>query len=324
MRRMFVEVEIAEKCYPIEAALWIALGRVPEFQFDGHGFDARGSLESEANGYTVEDLRYFLPPEFELHGVELEFQRYIDAVLDFPGHRSVDEANAEISSRRAWLASSGNPDPLVGERVWPSLGTEEIAELRWVETKEAKLKFAVERSKLDIQAALMDGKLVFTGVCVDREFDLESTDYTDMPEPQEFQPNLVGFAGIDWKNHVVLGDSCKYLLATIPTQQLFELFPLPVSAGPLANAIVSGGTIIVESDAERREPINSLRNRPTNPRKDISKAVFNEFKRRKRKGHLAEKRESVYAEAIEWCSEVLGENIPRSTMQRYLSKLFEP
>jgi hypothetical protein len=322
MKRMFVEVEVAELCYPIEAALWIALGRVPEFCFDGHGFDARGNTDAEANGYVISELRYFLESEFSLFGIDLNFQDYLNFVLGSSYYRSMEAAFAAKEEYRKLCQSINVPMTEDSQAPW-DLGPEEIAEIRRIEALETKLKNAVERAKLDVMSAIMDGQLTCNGIPVPRELEVFDIDFENLSDATTIDPQNFGVSSIDWEEHSVLGTETKFLLSTIQTEELFKLFPQPKGTADLTDASIVGGTIILDENVTAKNVTRGRTASSMGFRQDIASVVRKEFLRRQSKRELPEKREAIYAEAIEWCDKILGEKVSRTTIRRHLAELFK-
>lgn len=308
---------MAEICYPIEAALWIAIGRVPEFAFDGISDEARGYATADDFGFNLDEWRDFNIDELRFFHPDVNYQRYVNALHLWPGFRTVEEMERQVAQNQAML-SRYDEAPHFADHYMTEIDTKTREEVQWVEQIERPVRRTAEIGKSQLLCALVEGRIRLTGIPTDRTKPIEELDAGEFKVPPvEIPVEEILIDNIDWENHHVITKRYRYLLATMSTASLLDCFPEPMVGTEQGNVQMHGGTIAL-LDSVATSPKRSYRK---TQHTDIRDIIRNEFARRKKAGVLPEQKEAVYADAIEWAREVLLREVPRSTMQRYLAEI---
>jgi hypothetical protein len=316
----YKETETAEVCHPFEAAEWIALGRVPEFFFDGRDGEARTDLRAEANGFVIDPHVTPTPTELAAWGVEVDYQDYLDAKFSSPGFDSIAEAEAAIVENKARLEGL-EIEPLSSAAYYrTSLDEDDRRLIELVESSEAQIRYQIELARVSVIKEMMSGNLVTSGFRFkirEGEFDLD-----DDAEIEVIEPQRIRLSSMDWDENTLRTSSAHFSLVHFDTSDVFRIFPRPEIAQKRISGEVAGSTLILAKEGQRA-PTARQRVQTRQNRRDIAGIVSKEFERRGRKGLLPDKREAIYAEAIEWTNDVLGQKSSRSSMQRYLTEVIE-
>lgn len=320
----FKPIEVASVCLPSEAALWLALGRLPEMYLTDDFVEARNSIGGLVEDYhMVPELHPFGQNEIEANGVDGDYEKYFQAFIDRPAQTFDEFFNGLEGSR--WNPVQGPPRP------------EGHAQIALVQGIEDCMNAIIERARLRVRLALIEGSLSAYGFVVPPNWVQEDGGwYRDDGEPDgtrqlEQQVKVAQIPGQMWASFPStweIGDGIAYpdgFIGTwIPLSQVLELFPTPllpvqeVQCQRVGETLLLGGnTREIEKNTPRR------RGRPKKGGIEVEAVIVNEFKRRAAKGDLPVKREAVVQDSIDWASQILGVSVSRSAAQRYLRPVFD-
>ena len=170
--KLFQHASLPATCYADEVAHWLALGRVPEFYYDEHG-DARNGEEACSSGDLVTNyVPMFSEAEFSWLGVNLDFERYLDAK-----GTTFDQSGAEHLARGEEFISVLMRNRRTGEESIPEapkIGPAEISEISerykqealdadWAREMEEGFSVHIDVARVAVFQSLAAGKLKATG-----------------------------------------------------------------------------------------------------------------------------------------------------------------
>lgn len=319
--RAFVEIEIADVCYPHEAASWVAFGRLPEFHRFEDGTESRGASRAIGEGYAPRTRNLIKEDEVSaFFDEQMEIDAYFHAKIIDPGVDTVDEYF------NSWLASEPDEWPYrQGPR--PERGYR-LAVL--VQETDREVHRAWERARLKVLVKLMEGRVLATGLrLTDALLENDKWDSSEWDEIDAIEASVV--PAEEWTEdskpwsadppQIRVG---RYLYPVIQVEDLLREFPIPEIKEEPFSAIRRGGTIILKEE-------NSNALSATKPRRGryqiadglISRAVVKEFQKRFDDGLAPRKAEALVHEAIEWVEGLYERRVSRSTMQRYLRPVLD-
>jgi hypothetical protein len=131
-------------------------------------------------------------------------------------------------------------------------------------------------------------------------------------------------SAISWKESNLNNVDGKYLGATVNTLEFLALFPRPRLVPVPFSGQIFGCAFIADLDAPEIETPPQKRPRPGAPSADerlLQKALLRVLSKRKEAGTLPEKGDAIIAAAQEWVRDQIGEELSRTTAQRYLETL---
>lgn len=334
--RFFVEIEPPETAYIHEAAQWIAFGKVPEFYSSpewGGEFDIRGDESAELEFLKAAvDVDYHNLPEAipeVLSGIDLQtFQEALGTTL-----------GTEIEEIKRQRQNYENMLGIIDERG----STPEFSEVRIQMLREnlarcdreMDLAKAIqptietflsyeERAKAKLFYALSAGELDAIGWHSFTQKDDNSE--TVRWEERSVTTSHWRMSEIDWQR-ANLGkredSSPSWVAVRVNFQELLALFPQPDLPGENLTVSRYGRTLThIGAPKSRGTGENRGKGRPLKGGGAVKTAVLNHFSKRHAASDLPEKKEAIIEEARAWAQDLFGEDLSRTTLQRYLKPLF--
>lgn len=318
--KFYQPVEISDRAYLLEAALWVALGRVPQFSSDQDGNDVRGDLDKHDEYYSHFEDDLFFEGEFAAVGHSIDFERYFHALIHDPGFRD----------RAAMLAHFEQMSRIPGLESTPS--KRDIEEVTYVEECNNLIAPLIERAKVQILDRLMTGTLAATGLLVTRGEDPVDSEVPNDPEGRE-DAELVIIAtemreipqsywsidGVDWQDSALFYGDTEYVLVFFKFADVAECFPSPlIGSDPLSGDKFGETFCVMDEEPMRAAPLTRGRGRPPKATGSIRSVVRNLFGERIKRGDVPGKNEALYQEVIEFVETAFHEKISRSTAQHYV------
>lgn len=318
MIEAYKRIEIAEVCYPYEAALWIALGRLPEALHGESDAEGRKDPHHLSQDYRPEGTEPFFLEELPSVDGVAGWMRYLNAKYQSPGASSVDEyfngtgSEGDYDSRYKGIFPQGPKDEAG------------FIEASYVEELEAPVWAQIERARLKVLLALMEGRLPAWGLRLSEEHEPEEREAWDCARVEALPPSVWTNEPEVWSEepeHIRSG----FVAVWTDVQTLLDVFPTPDLPPTQVSGTRVGQTFIMSptmQGAGMQAP-RPTRGRPKAAAGAIETAVRNEFERRRKGGLLPEKREAATADCIEWVKEIFNSDIGRSTAQRYLRPVLD-
>lgn len=303
----YERMEVAELFYLDETLLWLALGRLPRPLRDSEGIDVRLWMDAHTNGYVVPGFDQFTLPEFEAAGIEVDFDRYLDARTVWPGFRTVRQYQASRESRLNYPNA--------------------ITEIGYVEQVEGGFSHYFEVAKVRILSALIEGDLKAEGVRAPLHMSQDEIasllHWKDQTPDGEVAIEPIPKTewrvhGVQWGRRRLRSGSKAYNFIALEQEQFLALFPEPLFRPVAAAGRTFGGMMLREGqEGQKRHGTRAYEGGRA------QEAVLEEFSARLDRGDLSSKKEAVTQEAIEWVNDRFGINIHRSTARRYLQPVLE-
>lgn len=117
-------------------------------------------------------------------------------------------------------------------------------------------------------------------------------------------------------------DDLGWIGVQVDLCDLLALFPRSHLEAQVISGIVSGVALIVDDESGKSATLGKApRGRRRKGGGAVEQAVQDEFAERLASGQLPEKAEGVWQEVMDWAKKALGEEISRSTAQRYLAPI---
>lgn len=337
--RIFQEVPLPPTCYAAEAALWLAVGRVPKILHKtsdiGNDYSEsdprtnREALDEDADimpfdaGFSEAELRHM--------GIEeTDFERYVKireivaSRLPFLRKPTGDQVvEAEITQQHMYeviLQSRPEYNGLIPRRINQALQDAMKETVDWANGVDAECDAVIDIARAEIYRALATGEIAAQA-------------WRDEPGKPEGSNTLVAIPAahwslrnFDWEESTLHHSSGNYYAVQISTTALLFKFPRPHgSAAPKVVESYPGCLLVDEDGIASKPPTPAQVRRGRREKGDglIKLAVVNVFGDRARKGDLPEKAEALAQEIMDFVSLAFEETISRSTAQIYIKLLPE-
>lgn len=314
-------VPLAEVCYIFEVTHWLALGKLPEFMYDQNGHEARLSPTEhddhfepilDAQAYLDEDeVSTFLPGVKQseyFDGLSEDYAGTPDEIIA-KAHEFFDRLNDGMDSEELLRLSEHRDDELKRAEV-----------VRWFRSIEKPVDRLLDQARAKTFLALSNGSLKAKGYVlrVDEERDFQYCESVDI------SPESWSLDDINWESASTVVDGVEVKCAHVRTDDMLSLFPLSETLGNPLSGKVFGSTFI--PDTETSIPVvlaksQGRRGRPKIGHGIVETAIGNEYRRLLHSGELFEKREANIQHMIDWAKNILGEQVTRTSVQRWLDKI---
>lgn len=329
----FQQIETPEFCYIAEAALWLALGRVPPSWREEVNDPVTGNLqyvdfrrgeEAMLKGTCRNYASAFHEEEFKAIGLEVDYDRYLDVREKTRGLSAGDNLDSlRTDFELKGLEASRDPAGM------KSAASEYTHLARWVHDLEAEFDGVVDEARAKVFQALVSGELEAEGwkPASHGTGDPESGAYHD-PDPQgRFYPvskSLWDRRGFDWDESVLSGDGGMFRAVQVRFDDVLACFPVPSARGHEMNGQMFGATLIIDPAAAGDTGLPSTRKgRPARISPEMQRAIKNYFSHRIRQGSAPQDREALYAEVVEFVKVTLGVTISHTAAQGYVKGLVD-
>ena len=312
-----------------ECAEWLAYGRLPtaDWYFDRHSevsdHDARrdvGEIRS-AGGCPVEPFDYFERAFLNIVMPDVDPDDY------YRNYELCKGARPEVVMAERELLEHFRTEKLQrkgDDEVFRRLDDEEDLKASvWLERAKAPLRRLLERAQTDVFQALYDGRIDSLAVLTGTGSSSESTN----PSPEELQAvprHLWVFSEIDWKRSNLNTPDTSFLGVTVDTLHFLALFPIPRLTPIPVSGQLYGHSLLIDMPGSGTETAPGGRGRRGPPEAGenlLRKALVKEFLSRDRAGTLPSKGEAIIAEAQQWVLKCIGEELKRTSAQRYLEPI---
>lgn len=305
--KILLPVEIAPKCYLIEALLWIGHQRYPIIMnYDEHGDDDRFCDEFIYDYYIPVDTivteeecqRSGLPPNPETHDTYHSEPEQIKEILGM-GLEQEDVSRL----KKELIASIEHHDKL---NIW-----QEVYE-DFIEIYKSKLYIALREGQLQswghICAANNATEEIKEQYCSD-----DTISFVPIPKERWRLSN------INWENGHLSDDQIEHHLVHINTEELLKLFPSPQPESTNNISMLAGQYVL-----DDKESNNTLSTRRKG-RPDSIKwtAFYVEVALRIKDGPLPHKQESFIQDMRDWCFEKFKHRPARSTLIGKISPYYK-
>lgn len=314
--KYYRELDISKVSFFEESVLWLILGELPEAFYGESGEEARTNLEDIQNEHSL-GSNFFEENDYEVLGVEVNFKRYNLAAYDYPGFSTV----AGFREHYSRMKNSGH----VG---FGDISDSELAEVEYVETIDQLVAAKLDVGRIKLLDQLLCSNLTAYGFISYKQHSDEDEYFDSIDwDPEKIELSQIpasdwSINGFDQNADVLLTNDKSYFRVHFNTGDLLKVFPDPLCKGHVATGKVHGRSLILDVGPGFSNTNRSSLSKRTAKNKNI-RVLTKEFSRRKKAGELGKKREAVYAEAIEWADNILDWNVSRTSVQRYLEKIFE-
>ena len=313
-------VELAEACYIFEVTHWIALKQLPEFSPDENGNEVRVDPKAHDDHYeplfdsspflTEEEIAAFLP--------DIEPEKYIAAQIDCYGRTSSEiRISLEEFLQRFTNENDDDLHQMLKEHKEKALAEADSAE--WLEATSKPIFRLLDQAKAKVFLALSEGSLKATGYALK----LNEEDGYQYCERVDIPPEAWTLDSIDWTLAATKVDGAEIRCAHVSTEEMLREFPLSEADGTQLSGIIAGSTFIPSKSSKTQVRPSSIprnRGRPKLANGIIETAVRNEFRRLKATGGLSEKKEANIQLMIDWAQNILGKEVARSNIQRWIDQ----
>ncbi len=324
--QFFRPVELPADCYLQEAALWVALGRLPEREESENGEEWRRNQGAEDVG-TIELYNWlypgFLESEFRSHGVDIDYERYARAKNK--SHRFTGGQWRERARERydRAVAMGASPRALESHLRWLNKADEEACDADWAFEMERVFEPAMDLARAKVFEAVATGDLRSWGFLKEGIEETQEDGYTfreHLFRRVEIPKERWTLRRFEWMTSQLAYGDDTYYGVNIRCSDLISKFPKP-NVEPKDVAGRYYPELLVVDDVEY-EPVRSSRR--GRPRKQVSleRVIRTEFNRRLQDGVLPEKLEAVYADADEF-AQTIGAELSRTTAQRALKPILD-
>lgn len=326
----------------MEAARWIALGRLPHEIWDsvnvGDGsFDFVEHRRNEAevwDGEFYEEIDYILSSEFSAMDIEVDYRRYEAAASGrkwMTGQQLIDEVDERILRfSRILEAAKREVTPEVHAHNDSERATarKDASELDWARRTDEPFEALKFLGQAKLFEALLTGKIKSEGFALftEQEMEINSGDGPRNGVPGEFieiPPSEWVSNSINWHNSSLNRPKRTYKAAQVNTEDIIKCFPNPLIPPARHEGLSFGETFISSSKGEPHESTARSRGRPKKSDGNLEKFLLHEFVRRRDAGELPSKREAIYQAAMEWAEAVAGIPLSRTAAQKYLRPLWD-
>ncbi|MDB5660453.1 MAG: hypothetical protein JWS10_3068 [Cypionkella sp.] len=180
------------------------------------------------------------------------------------------------------------------------------------------LNRAINRARVDVLSALMDGKLIGTGLLA---FGSDETEWADYRDFEEIKPDEWTMWGVDFESsNLAIKGGC-YFAVTVPISDCLRVFSGTMVEPRRVSGWLHGSTIILD-EGESNTVKSITRPRPgRTPMGDGMAEIAVLHAMQMRRSELPRKKEAILAEAQEWYLAHFNKPLSRSTAQRYLAPL---
>ena len=305
--RAYVEADVPEACYLFEMLLWVALGRVPQALYDLEGREIRSVPFYQDSGYQPEDLQYFFEKEFDAIGASIDYSRYFKAVGIWEYKASFEVTYDQDKMEHRF---QNFPD---------AISADQIESVKYFDECNSLFDPLIERAKIKIFDALMEGNLVGWGYIGERDVG------PDFDEQEMVYCNKGSISSEKWIidacdlfNDSLIDGNNEYSMIQFRTEDVFKVFQKPLIPSHPATSQSHGTSILVYEAGPHASTPKQRRGRPAKQEGIVRKVVQNIFSERIRKGDAPKKAEALYQEIIEYVELAFGEKISRTTAQGYI------
>ena len=333
--RLFVEAELPDFCYVSEAAYWVALGRIPPDEREiGNALNgeytavnARLGEEATWNGQITNMEFGFSESELHAFGVKIDYSRYVEGIngtYGSPGDEYVAEQKRNVEEFVG--RHGGNIVKSEAEKCGKDLLNEAVSaaqEFEWAKQHEEPLETVVDRARAVVFEALASGKISAKGWLEYTDEEMQKND-GDGPNGGrggrfvEIQSNQWTLRHFDWDSLTLRSGDAEFSGPMVSVGSMLELFPTPICEMYEISGTMAAGSLILEGAGNSHPRKNARRGRPSKGDGLVRTALQNEFRARKARGELASKQEANIQAAIEWVQGILGTDVGRSSVQRWL------
>jgi hypothetical protein len=196
----------------------------------------------------------------------------------------------------------------------------EYAAAKQLKTYNAPIALAIERAKLDVLRALMDGRLIGSGL---RGFGPDEDENYSFGEFETIRPEQWSFSGVDFSISALAIEGGTFLDVTASMADCIRVFPNTNVAPEKISGWLHGGVFFAEGatiEAANSAPPRKLGRKPMGDGL-VAIAVLNAMRRKKNDGTLPSKKEAIIAAAQEWHILHFEKELSRSSAQRILASL---
>jgi hypothetical protein len=305
--RIFKEITLPTTCYVPEVALWVALGRAPEYFENEDGEESRGNYSGEL---APVDEWGFSEREFSLVDLKVDMDRYLQARTSFAW---LIDVKADVSRM-----FSEHADNHALSKLMESAEIE-AAEAEWARGVEEAMVPLMDRARATVFQALASGLLLAKGWQESPSHNPDDSDEWDWSY-LSIDPKLWSLRGFDWEHSELSTPAGKYSAVSVNVEDMLRVFSAPSGDGTVVDGLMYSETIIIQQ-AEALIKYKKGPGRPPKSGGDIRTVVMNVFSERKRRGDLPEKTEAILAEVIDFVQTAFKQSIVRSTAQSYIAGL---
>lgn len=315
---MFQSIDWPETCYVLEAAYWLAFGRVPFFITGDGTQDARMGVDARYGGELYSFDSGFSQDEFFHVGAEpFDYERYRDASYAYADPEHVAKMRKVIESAALWDGQTESElETWKAAKIKDLENTAEDA--RWAANLESVFHPLLDQTMAQVFLALSRGELPAYGWVG------PSSDNDDVSNAFRLIPaNQWSSRSFKWDDSELSHPGGEYRCVQVMTEDLLKVFPTPIGVPQQLVFDVYPGVAIARN-LDGTEQGLSLRGRGRPPKAigNIKTAVQNYFGNKLKKSNSLGKKEALIEEVIEFVKVTFKEEISRSTAQNYLSSLF--
>lgn len=310
------EVDVADSCLVSEAVCWLAIGRLPIAEYQSN-MEIRDDIANfEPNGFTGIDYGFSVE-EFEAIGAEVDYNEY-EQVCYFEEMPKSAPDHLKVSTADLLKNIEETPDPFDASKeftkIMDAMGA---VRQKYLDDIESPFNWYLNSALVAVMGKLLSGELEATGV---RERKSDS----DYPEYE-----FAEISKSQWSpRHFDLGTSTLetsdrvFWMTKLDTSKVISVFPNPMVSEVSITVRQIGRHFLTGTSGDLVSDRRKL-GRPRKTAHGVELIVQREFDQRRASGRLPDKREAVLEEAMNWCEEILGASMSRSSAQRYLAPVFE-
>lgn len=320
-------------CYVLEAAEWIAFGRVPDEIWYG---DEEQVEYRDGPGVPWGDDVYrkdlwFREQEFHWFNVPVDYKRYNDAMaatLGVGGQAHLADFEKNFGNyrdfKRPGFTEEAQQAAEQSFREWEERVQAEAAEADWAKAVELPLLWHLDQAKTTVFQMLQAGKLTAIGWLPDpnakEEHELQED---ELPAGKWMEvPRTVWISQFfDWDTSELRTAEGRLRAVQVQSRDLTELFPFPSTDPQPVTANLHCNTLVRRADGDEMPRPTSGRGRPPKGGLPIRDVVQNFFKDRVDKANTSSKTEALVQEVIDFVKKSYKVDIGRSTAQEYLAPL---
>ncbi|MNI00092.1 hypothetical protein D3C73_528790 [compost metagenome] len=320
--RLFRIIELPTSCYITEAAYWLALGRVPEESIHEEGHPKR---LTDGIGLQFDfDVDGFRKSEFDLLGIEVDFERYLSSRLTVGGRNAAYYLEGTVPSRQATREFWSRHGEVTEERInkMEEIDRKFREEAHWIFGLESKFAPIIDKARAIILGALSDGCLEAGGfVAVDDEYRARPDYDGSITSLESIQKDYWAYRYVDWDESALQLPGATFTNVQVLTSDLFAQFPRPLTQPQSIKGGIVGETFITDEISNTGPPavsrvsdIKRGRGRPSALKKEQSALIESHLQHLLTQGKLP-KQEAIIAELQAMLLATFGTTPQRTVLQ---------
>lgn len=312
--RYFREVHLSEICYLHEAIDWIVFGNFPE-ELVGERALVRANTSETCDGWAMEENPVG-EKAFKLTGESATYEEYLFAFSE--SYKSLDE----LINGNKWEREDPRFDDLLSEfRAYGPINPNDEGIKQRLLLDRVDNFFAPLRTKAQVALlnSILHEELIAYGLPAPDDLRLYEGEH-DREDAVKIPLSAWTTVSDFWMLDPTIETLNGFWHVFVSTNQLFQYFPHPmIKATPIEGEFFDG---YIATRALSETKSSSPKPRGRSPRSaPVQEIVCNQLRKLFTSGHFESttKKEAIYLELENWCSETLLVKVGRSSIQRWVA-----